>query len=151
MASWNDLREGDEQDTCPICCAKLSKKRRTNHVTNCYDTNKNILDKKGLIKCPLYRLHIMPKRFLNFHLDGNCEEAQNLLRQYFQKTELGQKVKFPPPDFLADVPEELLNESSKKLLYILRRDLQGNPIFVTDEETDQKPTIPKREGIKQDS
>lgn len=129
MASWNERNEGDQQADCPVCIAKVSKKRLTTHLTKCFDANRQKAEEAGLFQCPLYPLHILPKKYLNHHLESCCEEAQNLLRKFFQKRSLINNVRqVPPPCFLADVPEEILNNNNKQLLYILKRDLYGNDV-----------------------
>lgn len=128
MASWNEKLEGDQLSPCPICAVDVCKKKHTLHIVKCYEKNSCFFDDWGLIKCPLYNLHIMPKKYLNHHLDGNCEEALNMLRKYFQKVDLQMKIRLAPEDFLSDVPDELLNQQNKQLLFILRRDLEGNDL-----------------------
>lgn len=135
MACWNDKREGTLLIECPICGAKLAKKRRTYHLTECYDKYKGssdgdqgLIGTMGLITCPLNRLHVVPLVHLNHHLEGNCEEAQNALRRYFHRAELRTEMRDPPEQFLADIPEKYLNNHNKKLLYLLRKDFNGRDI-----------------------
>lgn len=128
MASWNEKNVGEELDECNICLCKVSKKRRTVHIANCYENYRDRLDTEEmgyLMRCPLYPMHIIPKAFLNHHLEFNCEEVQNLLRKYYQCENLRQNLDIPPPSFLADIPDEILNPSNKHLLYILKRDIDG--------------------------
>jgi len=94
----------------------------------------------GMMKCPLYPLHILPRKYLNHHLEGNCEEALNMLRKYFQKHSLKDSIKPAPAHFLADVPDSVLSWHNKNLLFILQRDLEGNIIkpedFASNQEID---------------
>lgn len=128
MASWNELAEGDILEPCPVCQVRVAKKRRTKHLIECCERYEDYMTDVGLIKCPLYSLHVLPKTYLNHHLDGNCEEAQNMLRKYFQVDEVEHKAKEVPKNFLEDVPDDVLNKQSKQLLYFVKRDLNGKDI-----------------------
>lgn len=129
MALWNDKNQGDLLEECPVCARNVSKKKKTTHVDNCCETYADFMDEIGLIKCPLYPAHILPKKYLNHHLQGNCEEVYNLLRKYFEKHELADSAnKLRPECFLKDVPDEILNPNNKQLLYMLKRDLNGNDV-----------------------
>lgn len=123
MASWDDTNQGNDLEECPVCMVKLCKKKMVLHLTNCIQKNGDDLDELGLIRCPLYPLHIMPKNCLNHHLECSCEEALNSLRQFFQHRNLSLPV--PPADFLSSVPDSLLNQHNKQLLFYLKRDIYG--------------------------
>lgn len=128
MASWNELAEGEQLEPCPVCAVKVSKKRRTYHLTKCSERYEHFMTEIDVIRCPLYQLHILPKKYLNHHLEGNCEEAYNMLRKFMQKIELQKQFKNPPPHFLANVPDDVLNFNNKKLLFMLQRDINGKDI-----------------------
>lgn len=128
MASWNDLAVGNQLEPCPVCGCKLCKKKLVTHVTNCAEQYKDYMEEYGIMRCPLYEFHVMPKQYLNHHLEYNCDEAMNLLREYFQKHGLLDNVLPPPDSFLADIPDDVLNKQNKRLLYNLKRDFHGNNI-----------------------
>lgn len=128
MASWNEKHVGDHLQPCPVCKCQVAKKRMTRHVQDCSDKYQDYMEEVGLIKCPLFYLHIIPKAYLNHHLDGNCEEALNMLRKYFQIYTVQNKAKRAPDSFLADVPDNILNRQNKQLLFYVRRDLTGADI-----------------------
>lgn len=128
MALLYDLGEGSVLQDCPCCGARVSKKSLTTHTNNCFNTYEETLKDWGVIRCPLYRYHIMPKKFLNHHLGYDCDEVMNLLRKYFQKDELLEDVQPAPDSFLADVPDDILNKDSKHILYTLREHLQNRDI-----------------------
>lgn len=127
MACWNDKRQGDTLMVCIVCGANVSKKRRTYHLIDCWARNKVHLENQ-IRKCPLNPSHLIPTVHLNHHLEGNCEEAQNALRRYFHRPELRSEMKDPPAQFLAHVPEDILNAHNRKLLFLLRKDLDGQDI-----------------------
>lgn len=131
MASWNDLNEGNELQECPVCMVKVCKKRLSTHLQDCLEKHKDNLKDYGLIQCPLYNHHVMPINYLNHHLECACEEALNLLRPFFQLK--NPNLPQPPPDFLSNVPNEVLNLHNKQLLFYLKRDLEGNNI--SDDKT----------------
>lgn len=130
MALWNEKAEGDELEECPICFVFIAKRKRTVHVKKCYDMYESTLDERGLMTCPLHHMHIFPKKFLNHHLEGNCDGAQNALRADFDKPGGYQRYQDieVPANFLPDVPDDVLNYHNKKLLYILKKDLKGTDI-----------------------
>lgn len=128
MASWNNLAEGSQIDSCPVCRNPVSKKKLVTHLANCTTIYKEYMEEHGIIKCPLYEYHIMPKKYLNHHLEYACDEAMNLLREYFQKPNYLDTVLPPPESFLASIPDDVLNKQNKRLLYNLKRDFHGNNI-----------------------
>lgn len=128
MASWNEIHVGDQQEACPVCRCLVSKKRLTRHVTECSEKYEDYMEEVGLMKCPLMNLHIIPRAYLNHHLDGNCEAAQNMLRKYFQIYSVQNKAKRAPDHFLADVPDNILNRQNKQLLFYVKRNLKGEDI-----------------------
>lgn len=155
MALWNDTKVGEELEECPVCLVNVSKRRKTTHVTACCETYKDFMEEQRLMKCPLYPLHIIPEKNLNHHLEGNCEEAMNLLRKYFQKDELLTENIIVPPSFLADVPKNILDDNGRKLLFTLKRDLKGNDISENREyyprrEENELPKKPVVEAIEAD-
>lgn len=96
------------------------------HVFKCASKHEDEFDEMQLIRCPLFRQHIVPKKYLNHHLQGNCEEAMNLLRIVFQKPEVQKELAMKPipDDYLKDVPNELLNLHNKRLLFYLKPNLK---------------------------
>lgn len=129
MASWNETTEGLQLGKCPVCMCSLAKKKLTVHVTKCYENNKVQMEAIGVIKCPLYPLHILPIKYLNHHLEGNCEEAQNLLRKFYQNKDLSKGFSTTaPPTYQEGVPESILNAHNRDLLYLLHQDLYGELI-----------------------
>lgn len=129
MASWNDKDEGELLEECNICLVKVCKKRMTIHMVNCIEKNKkdfNTPEFAYLMRCPLYPNHVLPRAYLNHHLEYNCEEALNLLRKYFQRKDMQAQIKPMPANFMDHVPEKLLNHNNKFLLYILKRDIDGS-------------------------
>lgn len=129
MASWNEITEGSQLGKCPVCLCNLAKKKLTRHAIDCYEKNKIQMEALGVIQCPLDSLHILPISFLNHHLEGNCQEAQNLLRKFFQHRDyMVTDFKGAPPEFNAGFPDEYLNQHNKDLLYLLHQDLYGNLI-----------------------
>lgn len=118
MAFYNNKREGDELEPCPVCLAKVSKRRLALHKNGCWDKYRRVMTE--LMECPLYRMHIFPRKFLNHHLETNCDAALNQLRMFFQKDEYSKVKQQMPPDYLADIPDEELNQHNKQLLYLLK-------------------------------
>lgn len=138
MASWNEITEGSQLGRCPVCLCNLAKKKLTRHVTDCYENNKVQMESLGVIRCPLDPLHILPISFLNHHLDGNCQEAQNLLRKFYQKNvTIVRDFRGAPADFNTDYPEQYLSQHSKDLLYLLHQDLYGSFMNETDDDANQ--------------
>lgn len=132
MAAWNEKNDGDELEECNICLCQVAKKRLTVHLNKCIQTHQLKFDTEEmgfLMKCPLYPNHIIPKSFINHHLEFDCEEASNLLRKFFQKEDLRKSNRFfPPKSFLKDIPSEILNDNNKRLLYLLQTDFNGKSL-----------------------
>lgn len=133
MAAWNEKNEGDELEECNICLCQVAKKRLTVHTTKCVEAYEDRFETEAmgfLMRCPLYPMHIIPRAYMNHHLEYNCEEAQNLLRKFFQKEEFRQESTnlMPPEHFLADIPDEVLNQNNKRLLYMLQCDFDGKSL-----------------------
>lgn len=130
MACWNNLVEGDILEKCVICLANVKKARKEVHLIKCWEQKNEAIDVLDLMRCPLSQLHVIPRKFLNHHLDGNCDEAQNELRKFFQDSEKRKILESmqPPVHFLQEIPEETLNNRNKALLYVLQKDLTGKSL-----------------------
>lgn len=123
MALWNPPGQQDELEPCPICLAQVAKRKKHKHLTKCLERNRTHLEDLGLVVCPLYKDHILPKKYLNHHLEGNCDAANNMLRKYFQK-DINFDFSDPlPENFLPQYTGEALNDDNKRLVYFLSRDL----------------------------
>lgn len=84
-----------------------------------------------LIRCPLYEAHIIPKKFLNHHLDGNCDAANNMLRKYFENGKYNYEIDSVPTNFFCHLPTTVLDNHNRKLLYLLlkeRNEVKLEPI-----------------------
>lgn len=126
MASWNDKEEGSSIGKCPVCLCNVVKKRLTKHVIDCYKNNLAQMEWLNVIQCPLDQFHIFPATFLNHHLEGNCQSAQNLLRKFFQRdTKVLEHFKGAPPEFKLDCLDKYLNQHNRDLLYLFHQDLYG--------------------------
>lgn len=125
MASWNDVTEGSQLIQCPVCLCSVAKKKRLTHSLDCYRNNKAKMEELGVIQCPLSEQHILPIIFLDHHLDGNCQEAMNLLRKFYQKEGLLKKFRGAPPDYDSGIPERYLSKHNRDLLYLLAEDMFG--------------------------
>lgn len=121
MASWDKPRQQDDLEPCPICLANITRKKKQKHVFTCSEAYRDQLEKMSIVRCPLYEAHLVPFKFLNHHLEGNCDAANNRLRKYFEDINFSIKVNQVPDDFLPEYSSEILNEHNRKLLYFLLR------------------------------
>lgn len=81
------------------------------------------MDELGLVICPLYADHVIPKRFLDHHLEGHCDEANNRLRKYFQSRMDFSSIEPAPDDYLPELSKDILNDHNRQMLYFLSKNL----------------------------
>lgn len=148
MASWDKIRQQDDLEPCPICLANVTNRRRQKHLFNCAKAYESKLDSMDLMRCPLYDAHIIPKKFLNHHLDGNCDAANNMLRKYFESKDgrYNLEIDSVPTDFYCHYPVEVLNYHNRKLLYLLLK--EKNEVKL--EPIADKPANTSQDEFRQD-
>lgn len=119
MATWNKPRQQDDLEDCPICLVKVTRRRKSAHIFACVEAYKDHMEEMGLIICPLYSNHIIPRKYLNHHLEGNCTAAANAIRRCVQLNLNLDKLEDAPDDFMPKLSQEILNDENRKLLYYL--------------------------------
>lgn len=126
MASWNDLTEGGQLVKCSVCLCSVAKKKKVTHLLQCFQNNQDQMANMGVVQCPLSNQHILPIVYLDHHLDGNCQEAMNLLRKFFQTKDMLADYRGAPPDYNPPgIPEGCLSQHNRDLLYLLNENMFG--------------------------
>lgn len=142
MASWDKPRQQDDLEECPICLVKVTRRRKSNHLYKCIEAHKNNIDSMGLIICPLYPNHVMPKKYFNHHLDGNCDAANNMLRKYLESNKYNLDSVVVPVNFYTQLSSDVLNNHNRKLLYLLLRESNSlDNLMLKMEAEDEGPKV----------
>lgn len=124
MSYWNDLAITNQLEECPVCLVNVAKKRRSKHLYDCTKRHREHMKEVGLLRCPFVQEHIIPRKYLSHHLSSECDGVANHLRIFFDKPDHLDINPNPPSNFLPDVEDS----HTRTLLYILRKDLEGNDI-----------------------
>lgn len=126
MALWNEIADGKLLEQCIICYCQYMKKRRVKHLHKCIEQHGAEID--DMVNCPLNPMHIIPLKYLDHHLEGNCSSASSLLKNFFQDRMYQDSATAAPDDFLRSVPSGVLSHNNKTLLYLLRPTLTSEDI-----------------------
>lgn len=118
MAYLSEIAQGRQLQQCIICGADVKNSKWDRHLRLCIEQHGPKM--KDMVNCPINPMHVVPLKYLNHHLEGNCNNARNELKNFLQDVEYQKRASEPPAEFLASVPKEILSHNNRILVYLLR-------------------------------